>query len=1004
MKPLFCSIFFLVIAPFLSFSQKNAKKYLFNLNESNGLPSNHVYGTIEDQLGYLWISTDKGVVKYNGYECRVFNENDGIAKSDIFQTFEDSTGKIWLGSMSSEMGYIFQDEYHKVKFFDVKQNKSISPNMVFPTEFKCWGKNVAFTSPYVGDKGQPALCITSLDTVFVYSPPDSIFKKYFHEYSVSKWKINNNQTAVYILDENFFSFSRNSVVPKFQFLYTASDIDRISNLIDFGRYWLCFEEHSSLGSLDVFDVKTGLNRKINLKLDDPLFERIEKLNDSEAQIFSKKFVYKFNINCGKIVQKHNFSDFDSVQKTNLWSFEVLKGEKGFNLRPYLSSQFKHQNFELENFNFVGNGKNGAILWSKNDSFALFDKNNKLIYKIFNGIKKPGTVTHLKRDSFLVLSKSKGCFLWETDKRKFSVFNATLSGDAIVLDSANNYWLTTAVGLRRGHLKANLKKDAGTIKGLLNLSTEEIPDKKIDETRFHSLIIDNQKKEVYAASLNSVVIVHNDRVERLPLQFMEKEGIKFIKKLLFDSLSKTFILQTFNKLFLYKPIEGEVKEIFAEYKLDDAVVRINKNKIFCAIPGGLAFCTIAGENKVENYQSIPNPKGIFYRSVFDFSVGDSNILINTDQSIYLVNFLQSNQETTTKGTLRFYYLYKKTPFEFKTSDTTIFDHKDLNLKFDVVNPNGIGHLSLTYFLKGKKYVSKNCEVNLNGLITPGEYTDLKIVFNDDAWKSEPKVLKVYLTPLWWEAIVYSKFVWVWLTLLLVILLIPTALLTRKWVNRINARKTLNQDIEIKSIYSQINPHFIFNSLNTALYLISERKNESAFNHVSRFSKLLRAYLSSSRNKFISLADEIENITNYVQLQQIRFTDLFEFKLIVDDNLSTSNIKIPSLILQPLVENAINHGLFHLKDRKGTLTCEFKSDASGKGLVCIVDDDGVGRAFAKSIAENSLIKKESFGSMLINDLITIFNKYEKMGISIAYFDKEAPAHGTKVVLTIAHPKTN
>src|SRR5690606_2025385 len=152
-----------------------------------------------------------------------------------------------------------------------------------------------------------------------------------------------------------------------------------------------------------------------------------------------------------------------------------------------------------------------------------------------------------------------------------------------------------------------------------------------------------------------------------------------------------------------------------------------------------------------------------------------------------------------------------------------------------------------------------------------------------------------------------------------------------------------------------------------------------------------------NKYVSIADEIATLNNYVALQQVRFENKFDYQLHVDEQIATETIKIPSLLLQPLVENAINHGIFHKAEGKGLLSVSFEINNEQNELICTIEDNGVGRAASKQINRNSMLKRESFGSDLVKDLINIFNKYEQMQISIAYIDKTAPETGTKIILT-------
>ncbi len=214
-----------------------------------------------------------------------------------------------------------------------------------------------------------------------------------------------------------------------------------------------------------------------------------------------------------------------------------------------------------------------------------------------------------------------------------------------------------------------------------------------------------------------------------------------------------------------------------------------------------------------------------------------------------------------------------------------------------------------------------------------------------------------------------------------------------------KRNLRMEMELKAIYSQINPHFIFNSLNSALLLVSKNRMDEAYTHISKFSKLLRSYIKSSRNKFITAEEEIINLQNYIELQQIRFKDRFSYE-IDTAHLTNRSVKIPSLLLQPFVENAIEHGLLN-NIEKGHLLVKFNM-TDDTTLVCIIDDNGIGREESKKISGQNVSKEESYGNLLVKDLVNIFNKYESVHVEISYIDKLPPLTGTAVSITIKYPE--
>jgi hypothetical protein len=207
-----------------------------------------------------------------------------------------------------------------------------------------------------------------------------------------------------------------------------------------------------------------------------------------------------------------------------------------------------------------------------------------------------------------------------------------------------------------------------------------------------------------------------------------------------------------------------------------------------------------------------------------------------------------------------------------------------------------------------------------------------------------------------------------------------------------------ELELKALRSQINPHFMFNSLNSIKDFILQAQTEKAAEYLSDFAHLIRRILQHSREKVISLKEELETLILYIDLEQLRFENAFDFNCIVDDNIDLEEVHIPPMLLQPYIENAIWHGLMHKAD-KGNLTLSFyrKSDC----VLCEIDDDGIGRERARELKSLSAVRYKSMGMGITKDRIEILNKMNSLGISVIVEDKRDPAGnalGTKVTLQI------
>jgi two-component system LytT family sensor kinase len=176
------------------------------------------------------------------------------------------------------------------------------------------------------------------------------------------------------------------------------------------------------------------------------------------------------------------------------------------------------------------------------------------------------------------------------------------------------------------------------------------------------------------------------------------------------------------------------------------------------------------------------------------------------------------------------------------------------------------------------------------------------------------------------------------------------------------------LKLKSIRSQLNPHFMFNALTSIQNLINKNNIEEANFYLSKFAGLTRQVLDSNNEDLISLEEEVKLLSDYLQMEQLRFN--FKYDILVDENLNQPNIEIPAMLLQPFVENAVKHGISGLKEM-GALFIKMK--AEGKDLVLSIEDNGKGFS-----------KKEDttgYGLKLSEERITLLNQlYKEQPLSL------------------------
>jgi tetratricopeptide (TPR) repeat protein len=208
-----------------------------------------------------------------------------------------------------------------------------------------------------------------------------------------------------------------------------------------------------------------------------------------------------------------------------------------------------------------------------------------------------------------------------------------------------------------------------------------------------------------------------------------------------------------------------------------------------------------------------------------------------------------------------------------------------------------------------------------------------------------------------------------------------------------KRLANQLLALKALRTQMNPHFIFNALNSVNHYIAQKDERAANKYLSEFSQLMRAVLEYSQQDFISLQKEIDIISLYIRLEHYRFADKFEYELYVDKALDKENLKIPPMLVQPYVENAVWHGLRYIEG-KGKLTIAYHK--TEEGLEVVIEDNGIGRLKSQELKTENQRQKTSLGMHNTSQRIQILN--EMVGSDIKVMVEDIQPQGTRIKLQL------
>lgn len=208
------------------------------------------------------------------------------------------------------------------------------------------------------------------------------------------------------------------------------------------------------------------------------------------------------------------------------------------------------------------------------------------------------------------------------------------------------------------------------------------------------------------------------------------------------------------------------------------------------------------------------------------------------------------------------------------------------------------------------------------------------------------------------------------------------------------KTKNKEIALQSLRREMNPHFIFNSLNSVNQFISQNKELEANKYLTSYSHLMRNMMENSNKDFISLSNEIEQLKKYLDLEHLRFQDKFDYQIVVDDALDTETTLVPNMLIQPHLENAVWHGLRY-RETKGLLLLKFELNRGNVSV--IIDDNGIGLTESAALKTRNQKVHQSRGVTNTKERINLLNDLYKTNIGFSITEKNSGTTGTLVEIT-------
>jgi len=994
--------------PLLAFCQKSngVEKLYYRLNSTSGLPSNHTYSGTVDKYGYLWICTPKGVARYNGYQVTTFDIGDGLFTNDIWGVYSDRWGRTWLHNIGSELGYIRNDNYKLTS----TPNQDVT---FYPWHITEYSDGIMFASPNVlYDSSQ--LRITPL--LFI-EKNDTIRRLKFDAEDI---KINNKNYFVLLRGDSSKLYRYESNGPEALSKCFCLPIWRRSDIhftIFFNDFLLYYRDGGNVlyqqNVLNCFSDSMVLFKRN--KTPDTINSDLRYKDN--YYVIATENIYKFDT-AMHLLQRFPVSGMTndpSLSSKNIsyrfedsaWGGATFTTNKGLFIEPHVINKFTSVAVpSLDQYSYIGNITDTMSCWWSEESHTLMTISRSA------WIKKR-KLSGKQRLEKLVAYKGGRHFLIAHDQ--LGVVGDNFSDVEPVNERYSLY--TNDVSAKKVQKHLSIIKDiVATGNGFYIAFDYQVEHVSVTDTTFifQSLFggkytgLENDKihNGLWAYNDNEVIFFHKSikNKVRITHKMLRKFGIRHIESIQVDTLFGNVFINDGKQILYINIATRKTGVLFKSYDTKGGLLFVQNDKIVCAGSFGALFMTIKGPAAFSSPVFYQNAKGALYNTFYDACLVGHMLMLKTDKGIFTTPFPEAKEYLEPEKLIPYRIILNYNDSNYIPNTETLLpvDQKQHVLKVDVINPLGVGAVKVYYAIwdRNSHYSGAGNEIILS-MLEPGHSYTMRLIAKDGQTTSRPVFIRLFVNPFWWQTKGWKAIFWFAAISVLVIFAYLVSRVTAKAIKKKSLKQKRLLELELRSVYAQINPHFIFNTLNSALFFIKKRRIEEAYEHVEKFAGLLRGYLESARTRYVTIERDVANLSRYIELQQTRFTDLFSFEIKLQEGLPANRILIPSMLVQPFVENAIQHGLAP-KERNGILKIEIMQVPNSMAIKVIIDDNGIGRAASQQINIRNSIRKKSQGNELLRQLIQVYNKYEKMDIRINYHDKTGDEAGTTVIICINHPK--
>ncbi len=897
-----------------------------------GLPSNETYYFLEDVQGYLWIGTDKGVARFNGYAFKTYTTKDGLTDNTILRMASGPDGKVWMACYNNTLSY-----FDKGRFYPFEHNEALlkaSRELLGPPEIDIDQDERIFYKTTKGaliiDRtGQIQLlqkarsgkmpethkiitfnhslkCFSSVSDYrssicpINIEPSASITLSALHPFkSLNSYFLDAGSYKYLYIHEILFILENNKIV--FEKKISEAPLGAMTKIGT--DIWI-----SSMNGIIVIDQKGNIknkfleNRQISAIFQDKnknvwvatLNEGIYLIKNRAVQTLSRQgnpikesFPILFNLDQTVLAAGKSIELNCSLMHSGPENFQMFNQSCDF-----------YQSFPIERFY-----TNADYQFNFDHYFIQLDAHN--LIKSF--CKKGEKVYAISKNQVLKLSRENNHLFWN-----------------------NLYYFRDNKSMNSIYLFDNGVSLIGAVDGLYWFTG-------------HS-IVEHPKSKAINSRIQDIELLGADTILGT-----RGNGLKILKQ---------------DKILTYTEENGLLSNsVNGLFKSGDT--------LWIATDAGVNILYLQTDSLVLK-KKITLADGLNSKQIRQLILLDSMVYLGTERGLNKVDLRLLDQHKT--RTIPVYF----TNIRINDSDTVVLNsyhlkhnQKLIRITFEAIDFKQSGDILYRYRMIGlsDRWDFTTDRNVLYSNLSPGTYVfELAAQYTNGSWTDSKQVEFIISEPYWetW---------WFQISMFLIFSGLGYGIYASSSAAR-RKREQLSKELNTSkqmALGSQINPHFIFNSLNSIYNFLLKNKGETAQVYLVRFSRLIRNVFENSLENYISLAQEIETLKIYFDLEQLRFSNKFTYQFQIGEDIPQEDTFLPPMLLQPLAENAIWHGLLN-KETQESSFLQIKIEKTGDMLQFEVKDNGIGITRSKEQQKNQLLRKtKSTGLSITKKRVFLVNEF-------------------------------